>query len=268
MNKKPDIDGVIRDTKLRSQIVSIIMVLLIRIARKAKGYNQAQIARVLGVQQSAVSRIERSEVSMTLHGFLSVCYLLELHPAKVYEQSFNLAIEISKTLSTEFIQSEKFDDVVNHIEKQVVLITSAQLVPDFAMGEATGKSSEKRLKKAAQEYSGNTIVGNSSGPHARRYRDSILGDTAAPRVDDRDLKDIDSLDSFDSFDEVNANLPVPDFARMQADALSMLDRMDEDEDEDEAESLKSELEELELALSEIEHIEDDEDDDSDPDDYE
>lgn len=53
----------------------------IRQARRQAGISQMQLARMIGVDQSAVSRIERGERSVTVERLVAISRVLGVEPA-------------------------------------------------------------------------------------------------------------------------------------------------------------------------------------------
>jgi transcriptional regulator with XRE-family HTH domain len=62
----------------------------VRIARKAAALKQEALAEILGVQTSAVSRIERGAVSPSLRTVQRIALALDTHPSELLRQAEQL----------------------------------------------------------------------------------------------------------------------------------------------------------------------------------
>ena len=55
----------------------------IKLLRKAKGISQKVLAEMIGVEQSAYSKIESGKTHITLNTFLRICEVLNVKPDEV-----------------------------------------------------------------------------------------------------------------------------------------------------------------------------------------
>lgn len=61
----------------------------IKMLRKAKGISQKTLAEMIGVEQSAYSKIESGKTNINLNTFLRICEVLEVKPDEILPGSIN-----------------------------------------------------------------------------------------------------------------------------------------------------------------------------------
>lgn len=111
---------------LKAKLVSHVLLVFIKEVRKASGLKQDHLASVLGIRQSAYSRMERGVLEISLHEFFSICFKLNVQPDKLYAKAFNIAVNIASEYTAGFIANSSPEALASIIGERVLLQIMAE----------------------------------------------------------------------------------------------------------------------------------------------